>query len=69
MGLTSRARGGSGQGEAPRVYYRAAHLTRRPHRRSLNLGSSAAQSVLLMLVVIGLTALQFRVLERKVTYS
>jgi sn-glycerol 3-phosphate transport system permease protein len=35
----------------------------------LNLGSSAAQSVILMLVVIGLTALQFRVVERRVTYS
>ena len=35
----------------------------------LNLGSSAAQSVVLMAVVIGLTALQFRFLERKVTYS
>lgn len=34
----------------------------------LNLGSSAAQSVILMIVVIGLTALQFRVLERRVTY-
>ena len=34
----------------------------------LNLGSSAAQSVILMLVVIGLTALQFRFVERKVTY-
>jgi sn-glycerol 3-phosphate transport system permease protein len=35
----------------------------------LNLGSSAAQSVLLMLVVIALTALQFRFVEKKVTYS
>jgi sn-glycerol 3-phosphate transport system permease protein len=34
----------------------------------LNLGSSAAQSVLLMAIVIGLTALQFRFLEKKVTY-
>jgi sn-glycerol 3-phosphate transport system permease protein len=35
----------------------------------LNLGSSAAQSVILMAVVIGLTALQFRFVEKKVTYS
>lgn len=35
----------------------------------LNLGSSAAQSVVLMAIVIGLTALQFRFLERRVTYS
>jgi sn-glycerol 3-phosphate transport system permease protein len=34
----------------------------------LNLGSSAAQSVLLMLVVIALTAIEFRVIERRVTY-
>ena len=34
----------------------------------LNLGSSAAHSVLLMAVVIGLTMLQFRFAEKKVTY-
>ena len=34
----------------------------------LNLGSSAAQSVILMVVVIGLTVLQFRFAEKKVTY-
>jgi len=34
----------------------------------LNLGSSAAQSVILMAVVIFLTMLQFRYLEKKVTY-
>jgi sn-glycerol 3-phosphate transport system permease protein len=34
----------------------------------LNLGSSAAQSVILMIIVITLTALQFRFLERRVTY-
>ena len=33
-----------------------------------DLGSSAAQSVLLMLMVIALTGLQFRFIERKVTY-
>ncbi|MGH7356689.1 MAG: ABC transporter permease subunit, partial [Candidatus Rokuibacteriota bacterium] len=35
----------------------------------LNLGSSAAQSVLLMIVVIVLTAVQFRFVEKRVTYS
>ena len=35
----------------------------------LNLGSSGAQSVILMVVVILLTVLQFRVAEKKVTYS
>ena len=35
----------------------------------LNLGSSAAQSVVLMALVIGLTMLQFRFVERRVHYS
>jgi sn-glycerol 3-phosphate transport system permease protein len=35
----------------------------------LNLGSSGAQSVILMVIVIVLTMLQFRYAERKVTYS
>ena len=34
----------------------------------LNMGSSAAQSVMLMIVVIGLTALQFRFVEKRITY-
>jgi len=34
----------------------------------LNLGSSAAQSVILMLVVISLTVIQFRYIERRVEY-
>jgi sn-glycerol 3-phosphate transport system permease protein len=34
----------------------------------LNLGSSAAQSVILMVIVVGLTMLQFRYAEKKVTY-
>ena len=33
-----------------------------------NLGGSAAQSVILMIMVIGLTAVQFRYIERKVNY-
>jgi len=33
-----------------------------------NLGGSAAQSVILMAIVIALTAIQFRFVERKVTY-
>ncbi len=35
---------------------------------NLDLGSSAAQSVVLMVLVVGLTVLQFRFIERKVTY-
>jgi sn-glycerol 3-phosphate transport system permease protein len=34
----------------------------------LNLGSSAAQSVILMLIVVALTAIQFRFIERRVQY-
>ncbi|CAM5203734.1 sn-glycerol-3-phosphate transport system permease protein UgpA OS=Castellaniella defragrans (strain DSM / CCUG 39792 / 65Phen) OX=1437824 GN=BN940_10381 PE=3 SV=1 [Castellaniella denitrificans] len=36
--------------------------------KGLDLGASAAQSVILMLIVIGLTALQFRYVDRKVNY-
>jgi sn-glycerol 3-phosphate transport system permease protein len=36
--------------------------------KGLDLGSSAAQSVVLMLIVIVLTALQFRYVDRKVNY-
>ncbi|MFZ7126626.1 MAG: sn-glycerol-3-phosphate ABC transporter permease UgpA [Desulfobacterales bacterium] len=35
----------------------------------LNLGSSAAQSVILMALIITITVLQFRLVERKVQYS
>ena len=37
-------------------------------RLGADLGSSAAQSVVLMAIVIALTAVQFRLIERKVTY-
>ena len=36
--------------------------------KALDLGSSAAQSVVLMAIVIGLTVIQFRFVERKVQY-
>jgi sn-glycerol 3-phosphate transport system permease protein len=36
--------------------------------KGLDLGSSAAQSVVLMAIVIGLTIIQFRYIERKVQY-
>ena len=35
---------------------------------SLDLGGSAAQSVILMIIVISLTVVQFRYIERKVYY-
>jgi len=36
--------------------------------QNLNLGGSAAQSVILMAIVIALTAVQFRYVERRVHY-
>lgn len=36
--------------------------------KAMDLGASAAQSVVLMVIVIGLTVLQFRYVERKVNY-
>jgi sn-glycerol 3-phosphate transport system permease protein len=36
--------------------------------QNLNLGVSSAQSVILMILVIGLTAIQFRAIEKKVHY-
>jgi sn-glycerol 3-phosphate transport system permease protein len=36
--------------------------------QALDLGGSAAQSVILMIVVIALTVAQFRFVERKVQY-
>ncbi len=43
-----------------KVYYDGVH--------SLDLGGSSAQSVVLMAIVIGLTAIQFRYIDRKVHY-
>lgn len=37
--------------------------------KALDLGGSAAQSVVLMVLVIGLTVLQFRFIEKKVNYT
>jgi sn-glycerol 3-phosphate transport system permease protein len=36
--------------------------------KAMDLGGSAAQSVVLMAIVISLTVLQFRYVERKVNY-
>ncbi|MOA48892.1 sn-glycerol-3-phosphate transport system permease protein UgpA [compost metagenome] len=36
--------------------------------RGLDLGSSAAQSVILMFIVVALTVVQFRYVDRKVQY-
>ena len=44
-------------------------LSQRRVRRGLDLGGSAAQSVVLMLMVVALTVLQFRFVERRVHYG
>jgi len=36
--------------------------------KALDMGASAAQSVVLMVIVIALTAVQFRFVEKKVQY-
>jgi sn-glycerol 3-phosphate transport system permease protein len=36
--------------------------------KAMDLGASAAQSVILMFIVISLTVIQFRYVERKVNY-
>jgi len=56
--------GGPGQATMLLVYkvYRDGFI-------ALDLGSSAAQSVILMLIVIGLTFIQFRYVERRVQYQ
>jgi sn-glycerol 3-phosphate transport system permease protein len=36
---------------------------------NLDLGSSAAQSVLLMIFAVSLTVIQFRLIERRISYD
>jgi sn-glycerol 3-phosphate transport system permease protein len=55
--------GGPGKGTETLVYKVYAD-----GRLGGDLGGSAAQSVVLMVIVIGLTAIQFRYVEKKVTY-
>ncbi len=60
---TPRTRGGPGKATETLVYKVYLRRLGRP-----DLGSSAAQSVILMIIVVALTALQFRYVERKVHY-
>jgi sn-glycerol 3-phosphate transport system permease protein len=52
--------GGPGKDTAIKVYFDGF--------KALDLGSSAAQSVVLMVIVIALTVVQFRYVERRVNY-
>jgi sn-glycerol 3-phosphate transport system permease protein len=45
------------------------HKVFRDGGEGLDLGGSSAQSVILMLIVIALTVLQFRYVERRVQYQ
>lgn len=57
---------GGGPGKATETLMYKAYLD---GIQNLNLGTSSAQSVILMLIVFILTALQFRFVERKVHYQ
>ena len=61
--IDSATQGGPGQSTTILVY-----KVFQDGFKGLDLGSSAAQSVILMAIVIGLTVVQFRYLERKVQY-
>ena len=61
--IDSATQGGPGQSTTVLVY-----KVYQDGFKGLDLGSSAAQSVILMAIVIGLTVVQFRYIERKVQY-
>ena len=61
--IDTMTRGGPGKSTETLVY-----KVYQDGRLGGDLGGSAAQSVILMVIVIGLTAIQFRYIERKVTY-
>ncbi len=61
--IDSATQGGPGQSTTVLVY-----KVFQDGFKGLDLGSSAAQSVILMAIVIGLTVVQFRYIERKVQY-
>ena len=61
--IDSATQGGPGQSTTILVY-----KVFQDGFKGLDLGSSSAQSVILMAIVIALTVIQFRYLERKVTY-
>jgi len=62
--IDATTRGGPGQATTTLIY-----KVYRDGFRGQLLGSSAAQSVVLMLLVIGLTVIQFRYVERRVHYE
>jgi sn-glycerol 3-phosphate transport system permease protein len=64
FGIIDTMTGGGPSGETETLVYKVFS----DGKGGSNLGGSAAQSVLLLIMVIGLTAVQFRFIERKVSY-
>ena len=64
FGISDTMTGGGPSGETETLVYKVFS----DGKGGSNLGGSAAQSVLLLIMVIGLTAVQFRFIERKVSY-
>jgi sn-glycerol 3-phosphate transport system permease protein len=64
LGIIDTATGGGPNGATQTLVYKVFQ----DGKAGADLGSSAAQSVVLMIIVIGLTAIQFRYVEKKVHY-
>jgi sn-glycerol 3-phosphate transport system permease protein len=64
LGIIDTATGGGPNGATQTLVYKVFQ----DGKAGSDLGGSAAQSVVLMVIVIGLTALQFRYVEKKVHY-
>jgi sn-glycerol 3-phosphate transport system permease protein len=64
LGIIDTATGGGPNGETSTLVYKVFL----DGKGGSDLGGSAAQSVILMIIVIGLTAVQFRYVEKKVHY-
>ncbi|RYE30923.1 MAG: sn-glycerol-3-phosphate ABC transporter permease UgpA [Hyphomicrobiales bacterium] len=64
FGIIDTITGGGPSGETETLVYKVFS----DGKGGSNLGGSAAQSVMLLIMVIGLTAVQFRFIERKVSY-
>lgn len=64
LGIIDTATGGGPNGATQTLVYKVFQ----DGKAGANLGGSAAQSVILMAIVIALTALQFRYVEKKVRY-
>jgi sn-glycerol 3-phosphate transport system permease protein len=64
FGIIDTVTGGGPSGQTETLVYKVYS----DGKGGSNLGGSAAQSVILLIMVIGMTAIQFRFIERKVSY-